>query len=166
MRTGNPFQGGIGSFIASIFSFLSNQTELAQINNQTISDSEESRFTLPGSGLPPMTFSEFLEYFGPALSYGMAIPGGFRSKALLDYHYNKHVTKLGEFGNITKEQYLERAKKLTESKPGGNILMKIRPNGDKIYYNKVTNELAVKASDGNIKTYFKPTDGIKYFNKQ
>jgi len=33
-------------------------------------------------------------------------------------------------------------------------------------YKKSTNEFAVKGKDGTVRTYFKPTDGINYFNKQ
>jgi len=87
----------------------------------------------------------------------------FKSQELLDSHYTKHAS---EFGNITKDQYLKGAQNLTNSNPGGNILTKARPNGDALFYNKATNEFAVKASDGTIRTYFKPTDGINYFNRQ
>jgi pyocin large subunit-like protein len=46
------------------------------------------------------------------------------------------------------------------------LLEKSRTNSDTLFYNKATNEFAVKASDGIIRTYFKPTDGINYFNNQ
>jgi pyocin large subunit-like protein len=88
---------------------------------------------------------------------------GFKTQELLDSHFKKHAA---EFGNITKEQYLKGAQDLVSSKPGGNILTKVRPNGDTIFYNKISNEFAVKTSDGIIRTYFKPTDGINYFNRQ
>lgn len=88
---------------------------------------------------------------------------GFKTQELLDSHFEKHAA---EFGNITKQQYLKGAQDLVSSKPGGNILTKVRPNGDTIFYNKATNEFAVKTSDGIIRTYFKPTDGINYFNRQ
>ena len=47
-------------------------------------------------------------------------------------------------------------------------MTKTRANGDILFYNKATNtnEFAVKAPDGIIRTYFKPTDGINYFNSQ
>jgi pyocin large subunit-like protein len=83
----------------------------------------------------------------------------FKSQELLDSHYAKHV---GEFGNVTKDQYLKGAQNLVNSNSGGNILTKPRTNGDTLFYNKATNEFAVKASDGTIRTYFKPTDGINH----
>lgn len=88
---------------------------------------------------------------------------GFKSQELLDSHFKKHA---GEFGNITKEQYLKGAQDLLKSKPGGDILIKTRVNGDRLVYNKATNEFATKTKDGVIRTYFKPTDGLEYFNRQ
>lgn len=91
---------------------------------------------------------------------------GFKSQDLLDAHYKKHVLVQGEFGDITKAQYLKGAQDLVSSKPVGNILTKTRSNGDVIFFNKATNEFAVADKYGNIRTYFKPDDGIKYFNRQ
>ncbi|CDX04038.1 hypothetical protein [Desulfitobacterium hafniense] len=43
--------------------------------------------------------------------------------------------------------------------------MKIRArNGDKIFYKQSTNEIGVVTKDNIIRTYFKPWDGIDYFN--
>ena len=39
-------------------------------------------------------------------------------------------------------------------------------DGDYIYYLESTNEFVVVSTDGYIRTYFKPTDGIDYFNRQ
>lgn len=86
----------------------------------------------------------------------------FRNSELLDSHYTKHGQ---EFGNITKDQYLNQANNLFGTS-GKNILTKTRANGDVVFYNTTTNEFGVKSSDGFIRTYFKPTDGIDYFNQQ
>ncbi|MFT9056673.1 MAG: hypothetical protein ABF449_08625 [Ethanoligenens sp.] len=90
----------------------------------------------------------------------------FKSKDSLDAHYKKHVVEQGEFGNITKDQYLNSANNLIENQNETSILTKTRSNGDKIIYNQATNEFAVTDKSGNIKTYFKPADGIEYFNEQ
>ncbi len=87
----------------------------------------------------------------------------FKSQKELNSHYEKHQK---EFGNISKEEYLQGARNLVNSDEGGDIMIKNRVNGDTIYYNKVTNEFAVKDSEGFIKTYFKPESGIDYFNAQ
>lgn len=57
-------------------------------------------------------------------------------------------------------------KRLIRLKQSENILVKFRSNGDKIIYNKLTNEFAVTSKEGYIRTYFKPKNGIKYFENQ
>lgn len=86
----------------------------------------------------------------------------FKSKKLLDSHYDKHK---GEFGNISKDEYLKKANDLINS-TGDDVLTKVRKNGDTLYYNKATNEFAVKTKDGFLRTFFKPSDGFEYFNRQ
>jgi pyocin large subunit-like protein len=87
----------------------------------------------------------------------------FKSQEKLDEHYEKHKS---EFGNISKDEYLQGARNLVNSEGSDNVLIKIRPNGDVLYYNRATNEFAITDSDGVIRTYFKPVDGIDYFNAQ
>lgn len=94
-----------------------------------------------------------------------AIKNKFKSDKLLDQHYEKHVIKQGEFGNLTKDQYLKQTQNLVQSN-GNGVLSKIRTNGDKIFNRISTNEFAIIDSSGNIRTYFKPNGGIDYFNKQ
>ncbi|MFO7290753.1 hypothetical protein SAMN04488025_12914 [Planifilum fulgidum] len=90
----------------------------------------------------------------------------FASEKHLDDHYVKHVIRQKEFGNISKEEYLRRAQELVTSEPGGDILVKRRSNGDRLFYNQRTNEFAVLTEDGIIRTFFKPRDGIDYFRRQ
>jgi pyocin large subunit-like protein len=90
----------------------------------------------------------------------------FASEKQLDNHYVKHVIRQKEFGSISKEEYLQRAQELVTSPPGGDILVKTRSNGDRLFYNKRTNEFAVLTEDGIIRTFFKPKDGIDYFRRQ
>ena len=39
-------------------------------------------------------------------------------------------------------------------------------DGDDIYYDTENNEIVFVSEDGYIRTYFKPTDGINYYNRQ
>lgn len=39
-------------------------------------------------------------------------------------------------------------------------------DGDEVYYLKSTNEFVVVSTDGYVRTYFKPDDGIAYYNRQ
>lgn len=39
-------------------------------------------------------------------------------------------------------------------------------DGDDVYYVESTNEFVIVSTDGYIRTYFKPNDGIAYYNRQ
>ncbi len=86
----------------------------------------------------------------------------FRNQGLYDSHYEKHGH---EFGNITKEEYLQKANDLINS-DSPDILTKYEDDGDFMYFNKKTDEFLVLAPDGYIRTYFIPDDGIDYWNRQ
>ncbi len=85
----------------------------------------------------------------------------FRSESLLQEHFNKHG---GEFGYSSTSQYESRANEVIKSP---DALHKIEAeDGDSVYYIQKTNELVILSTDGYIRTYFKPEDGIDYYNKQ
>ncbi|MCI2062137.1 MAG: hypothetical protein LKJ83_05125 [Eubacteriaceae bacterium] len=89
----------------------------------------------------------------------------FRSRALLDSHYEKHVQDQDEFGSITRDEYLKMAQNLVDH-PGKSVLTKQDSDGNTLYYDKDNNTFAVKSSDGYIRTFFKPQDGIDYYDRQ
>jgi hypothetical protein len=84
----------------------------------------------------------------------------FRSPELLAQHFEKHAS---EFGYKTIDEYISGARSLVNS--SDSILTFTRTNGDQLFYNPVTNEFAALTSDGVIKTFFKPKDGMKYWLK-
>ena len=85
----------------------------------------------------------------------------FRSEDLLDQHFDKHGD---EFDYDTVDEYVQGANRVINDP---NSLFKIEEeDGDYIYYLESTNEFVVVSTDGYIRTYFKPTDGIDYFNRQ
>ncbi len=85
----------------------------------------------------------------------------FASADLLQSHFNKHGD---EFGYNTPEEYLKGANDVINNP---SALHKVQAeDGDDCYYLQSTNEFVVVSPDGNIKTYFKPDDGIEYFNRQ
>jgi len=87
----------------------------------------------------------------------------FRTEDLLASHYQKHGT---EFGDITTEEYLQGANELINSSSPDILTKYEAEDGDKIYYAQTTNEFLVLSADGYIRTYFKPDDGIAYYNRQ
>lgn len=85
----------------------------------------------------------------------------FRSNKLLNEHYNKHGI---EMGFASAEDY-EKAAEAVVNDP--NALHKIEAeDGDDVYYIEASNEFVIVSKDGYIRTYFKPSSGIKYYNRQ
>lgn len=85
----------------------------------------------------------------------------FRNKGLWEEHFEKHGA---EFSYKNKEEYLE----------GANIMLqnpdclhkKEKEDNDDVYFLEATGEFAVVSTDGYLRTYFKPSKGKKYFDKQ
>lgn len=85
----------------------------------------------------------------------------FRNKGLLKDHFEKHGA---EFPYETKEDYVAGANIMLANP---NKLHKTeKEDGDDVYYLEETNEFIIVSKDGYIRTYFKPSRGIKYFNSQ
>ncbi len=85
----------------------------------------------------------------------------FRRVSYLEQHFEKHGN---EFEYATKEEYLAGANRVIQSP---DALHKIEAeDGDDIYYLEETNEFVVVSTDGYIRTYFRPSAGIAYYNRQ
>ena len=85
----------------------------------------------------------------------------FRNDQYLSEHFEKHG---GDFSFATKEEYEEGANQVISSK---EALHKLEAeDGDDVYYLESTNEFVIVSTDGYIRTYFKPEDGIEYYNRQ
>lgn len=85
----------------------------------------------------------------------------FRNDNLWEEHFLKHS---GEFGYTTKEDYLEGANEVVTSASSKH--KQEAEDGDDIYYDAENNEIVFVSKDGYIRTYFKPSDGIEYYNRQ
>jgi pyocin large subunit-like protein len=96
-----------------------------------------------------------------ALPASRYVAKGF-AQGQLDKHFAKHAAEWGA-GNITKTGYLKRAQNLLGRDVGGDILGAVRKSGDVLRYNMRTNEFAVGAADGTIKTLFRPRAGLHYW---
>lgn len=85
----------------------------------------------------------------------------FRTKSLRDSHFEKHGI---EMGFETPEEYIEAANRVICNP---NALHKLEAeDNDHIYFIEETNEFVVLSQDGYIRTYFIPSGGIDYFNRQ
>lgn len=85
----------------------------------------------------------------------------FRSDSLWESHYEKHGI---EMGFADKEEYLQAANAVLVH---SDTLHKTEAeDGDDVYYLEETNEFVVVSTDGYLRTYFNPSDGIDYYNRQ
>lgn len=85
----------------------------------------------------------------------------FRNDNLLEQHYEKHGIEMG-FDSM--EEYEEAACAVIYHP---DVLTKTeKEDGDYVYYVEDTNEFVVLSQDGYIRTYFNPSAGIEYYNRQ
>lgn len=85
----------------------------------------------------------------------------FRSKKLWMEHFEKHGE---EMGFDTAEEYLEAANDVIDDP---DVLHKIEEEDkDDIYYLEESNEFVVVSTDGYLRTYFEPSDGMDYYERQ
>ena len=67
-------------------------------------------------------------------------------------------------GFSSAEEYEKAAKEVVLNR---DSLHKIEEeDGDDVYYLESTNEFVIVSPDGYIRTYFNPSDGIEYYNRQ
>ena len=85
----------------------------------------------------------------------------FRNDKLLNQHFEKHG---GEFDYTNTDEYVQGANRVINDE---RTLHKIEAeDGDDVYYLEETNEFVVVSTDGYLRTYFKPSAGRKYFDRQ
>lgn len=91
----------------------------------------------------------------------------FRSQAQYEQHYEKHGHEfIPIFGEITMEEYLMYANALIQSGDEEILTKTEKEDGDFMYFRPSTEEFLVLSTDGYIRTYFIPTAGIDYWNRQ
>lgn len=88
---------------------------------------------------------------------------GFRSRRLFEEHYAKHGR---EFGNISPQEYLERAQALRDAPAGGPILQAVTPEGVISRFDRRTGAFGAYNPDRTIRTFFVPNAGERYFHRQ
>jgi hypothetical protein len=85
----------------------------------------------------------------------------FRSDELLQEHFEKHGK---EMGYQSAEEYLAGANAVIQNTSALHKTEK--EDGDDVYFLKSTGDFVVVSTDGYIRTYFRPEDGIAYYNRQ
>lgn len=96
-------------------------------------------------------------------TYSSSVSGGvsFRNADLLNEHYQKHGV---EMGFSSAKEYENAASKVVGNDK--SLHKTEAEDGDDVYYLESTNEFVIVSTDGYIRTYFKPDDGIEYYNRQ
>ena len=85
----------------------------------------------------------------------------FRSDSLREEHFEKHGI---EMGFASAKEYEKAASAVVSD---SRALHKLEEeDGDDVYYVEETNEFVIVSTDGYIRTYFYPRDGIEYFERQ
>lgn len=85
----------------------------------------------------------------------------FRKPEYLQEHFEKHGA---EFEYTSAEEYLAGANRVVASP---EALHKLEAeDGDDVYYLESTNEIVFVSTRGYLRTYFKPSDGKAYFDRQ
>lgn len=85
----------------------------------------------------------------------------FRSAKYREEHFEKHGD---EFHYQSATEYESGASQVINNPEA--LHKQEAEDGDDVYYLEVSNEFVIVSTDGYIRTYFKPDDGINYFNRQ
>lgn len=89
----------------------------------------------------------------------------FRTKKQLEQHFQKHGDEFREdFGYKTAKEYEKGASDVINNSAALHKTEK--EDGDGVYYIESTNEFVILSTDGYIRTYFRPSSGRKYYDKQ
>ena len=102
---------------------------------------------------------EVLDESGAEASAGKSLT--FRKEEYLKEHYEKHGI---EMGFASAEEYLAAANAVVVNPKA--LHKKEKEDNDDVYYVEETNEFVVVSVDGYIRTYFNPSAGIDYYNRQ
>lgn len=85
----------------------------------------------------------------------------FRNKDLLMDHYEKHGK---DMGFASPQEYAAAANAVVNNEASLHKLE--AEDGDDVYYLEQSNEFVIVSTDGYIRTYFCPEDGLDYYNRQ
>ncbi len=124
-------------------------TEQTTANTTTTATTTEQTTTTAATTTAPVEQPVEISYY-------------FRNQSTYDSHYEKHKD---EFGDITQEEYLQMANELIAS-TADTVLTKYEDDGDFMYFDTATGYFLVLSPDDYIRTFFVPTDGIDYWNRQ
>jgi pyocin large subunit-like protein len=100
-----------------------------------------------------------------ASAYGAGV--GFRSQERLDEHWAKHGGEFASLGIRDEAAYLRAAQALRDAPVGGDV-KELRRAADGVIsrFDVHTGAFEAFGTDGVIRTFFRPRDGLRYFERQ
>jgi pyocin large subunit-like protein len=87
---------------------------------------------------------------------------GFRSRAKLEQHYEKHGR---EFGNVSLDEYLAMAQDLRDAPLSNRVVEANQVGGTISRFDRKTGAFTAFDRDLTIRTFFKPNGGEDYFRR-
>lgn len=88
---------------------------------------------------------------------------GFTSKRALEEHFAKHGR---EFGSLSQAEYLRLAQELRDAAATGSVREARRDDGVTTRFDTRSGAFVAFNPDKTIRTFFKPNDGLRYFERQ
>jgi hypothetical protein len=110
---------------------------------------------------PPATSPAAAAPAAGAHAFGAGV--GFRSPERLEEHFQKHG---GEFHAASAGDYLRMAQALRDRAAGGDVLERVRADGVITRFDRASGAFLAFGDDGVIRTFFRPNDGERYFERQ
>ncbi len=99
----------------------------------------------------------------PAAADGTATSDWSGGAENADRHWRKHG---GQFPQFSSEgDFVAGVHQFLAHPPPGTLTRR-RANGDTLYYDPSSGTFAVQAADGAPRTFFKPDDGMAYWERQ
>jgi pyocin large subunit-like protein len=96
-----------------------------------------------------------------AARYGASV--GFRTRERLEEHFQKNG---GEFHSASADDYLKLAQSLRDRTAGGDVRELVRADGVVCRFDRAGGAFIAFDDDGTIRTFFRPNDGERYFERQ
>lgn len=88
---------------------------------------------------------------------------GFTSRRALEEHFAKHGR---EFGSISQADYLRLAQELRDAAMSATVREARRDDGVTTRFDTRSGAFLAFNPDKTIRTFFKPNDGLRYFERQ
>lgn len=159
---------GCSDIIDELLTVSEESSVVTEIATEPVTESvtEQATYTATTESVTePPTESPTEEQIFDDYADDVQVEYSFRTKKQLEQHFEKHGSEFdGDFDYETAEEYEDGANDVINNPDA--LYKTEKEDGDGVYYIESTNEFVILSTDGYIRTYFRPTAGIDYFNRQ